>query len=238
MALEDHGRDYILTKVEVEPTGDSYNSIIKVEENSKRPYNCMVNTGAIAMTSLIKGKSPAHKLNRLLKMYQRYVGHPVYVDTSAVVSEQNQGDRNWAISYLLRNFGMISGDIKQTLDLYLQQCSAIINCRDLAVMAATLANQGINPITDQSAINPEYVKVLLCVMFTCGMYVFAGEWCYKVGFPAKSGVGGGILGVVPGVMGIGVFSPPLDKRGNSIRGIKVCEELSQQFQLHIFQPLN
>ncbi len=238
MALEDHGRDYILTKVEVEPTGDSYNSIIKVEENSKRPYNCMVNTGAIAMTSLIKGKSPAHKLNRLLKMYQRYVGHPVYVDTSAVVSEQNQGDRNWAISYLLRNFGMISGDIKQTLDLYLQQCSAIINCRDLAVMAATLANQGINPITDQSAINPEYVKDLLSVMFTCGMYDFAGEWCYKVGFPAKSGVGGGILGVVPGVMGIGVFSPPLDKRGNSIRGIKVCEELSQQFQLHIFQPLN
>ncbi|MGK7878805.1 MAG: glutaminase A [Crocosphaera sp.] len=238
MALEDHGRDYILTKVEVEPTGDSYDSIIKVEENSKRPYNCMVNTGAIAMTSLIKGKSPAHKLNRLLKMYQRYVGHPVYVDTSAVVSEQNQGDRNWAISYLLRNFGMISGDIKQTLDLYLQQCSAIINCRDLAVMAATLANQGINPITGQTAINPDYIKDLLSVMFTCGMYDFAGEWSYKVGFPAKSGVGGGILGVVPGVMGIGVFSPPLDKRGNSIRGIKVCEELSQKFQLHIFQPLN
>ncbi len=238
MALEDHGRDYILTKVDVEPTGDAYNSIIKVEENSKRPYNCMVNTGAIAMTSLIKGKSPAHKLNRLLKMYEGYVGHPVYVDTSAVVSEENQGDRNWAISYLLRNFGMISGDIKHTLDLYLQQCSAIINCRDLAVMGATLANQGINPITGQTAINPDYIKDLLSVMFTCGMYDFAGEWSYKVGFPAKSGVGGGILGVVPGVMGIGVFSPPLDKRGNSIRGIKVCEELSQQFQLHIFQPLN
>ena len=223
--------------MEVEPTGDSYDSIIKVEENSKRPYNCMVNTGAIAMTSLIKGKSPAHKLNRLLKMYQSYVGHPVYVDTSAVVSAQNQGDRNWAISDLLRNFGMISGDIKQTLDLYLQQCSAIINCRDLAVMAATFANQGINPITGPIAINPDYIKDLLSVMFTCGMYDCAGEWSYKVGFPAKSGVGGGILGVVPGVMGIGVFSPSLDKRGNSIRGIKVCEELSQQFQLHIFQPL-
>ncbi|MDJ0509940.1 MAG: glutaminase A [Crocosphaera sp.] len=236
LALEDHGRDYILTKVDVEPTGDAYDSIIKVEENSKRPYNCMVNTGAIAMTSLIKGKSPAHKLNRLLKMYQRYVGHPVYIDTSSVVSEQNQGDRNWAISYLLRNFGMISGDIKQTLDLYLQQCSAIINCRDLAIMAATLANQGVNPITGKTAINPNYIKDLLSVMFTCGMYDFAGEWSYKVGFPAKSGVGGGILGVVPGVMGIGVFSPPLDKRGNSIRGIKVCEELSQQFQLHVFQP--
>ncbi|MGK7940921.1 MAG: glutaminase A [Crocosphaera sp.] len=236
LALEDHGRDYILTKVDVEPTGDAYNSIIKVEENSKRPYNCMVNTGAIAMTSLIQGKSPAHKLNRILKMYERYVGHPVYVDTSAVVSEENQGDRNWAISYLLRNFGMISGDIKHTLDLYLQQCSAIINCQDLAIMAATLANKGVNPLTGKTAINPDYIKDLLSVMFTCGMYDFAGEWCYKVGFPAKSGVGGGILAVVPGVMGIGVFSPPLDKRGNSIRGIKVCEELSQQFQLHIFQP--
>lgn len=236
MALEDHGREHILTKVDVEPTGDAYNSIIKVEENSKRPYNCMVNTGAIAITNLIQGKSPAHRLNRVLKMYERYVGHPVYIDTSAVVSEQNQGDRNWSISYLLRNFGMISGDIKQTLDLYLQQCSAIINCRDLAVMAATLANKGVNPITGQTAINPDYIKDLLSVILTCGMYDFAGEWSYKVGFPAKSGVGGGILAIVPGVMGIGIFSPPLDKRGNSIRGIKVCEELSQHFQLHIFQP--
>lgn len=238
MALEDHGRDHILTKVDVEPTGDAYNSIIKVEENSKRPYNAMVNTGAIAITNLIQGKGPAQKLKRVLKMYQRYVGHRVYVDTSAVVSEQNRGDRNWAISYLLRNFGMISGDPKQTLDLYLQQCSAIINCRDLAIMAATLANQGVNPITQQQGINPDYIKDLLTVMYTCGMYDFAGEWSYKVGFPAKSGVGGGILAVVPGVMGIGVFSPPLDKRGNSIRGIKVCEELSEQFQLHIFEPFN
>ncbi|MGB5593777.1 MAG: glutaminase A [Crocosphaera sp.] len=238
MALEDHGREHILTKVDVEPTGDAYNSMIKVQENSKRPYNSMVNTGAIAITNLIKGKSPAHKLNRVLKMYQGYVGHPIYVDTSAVVSEQTKGDHNWAISYLLRNFSMISGDIKETLALYLQQCSAIINCRDLAVMAATLANNGVNPITGKTAINPDYIKDLLSVMFTCGMYDFAGEWSYKVGFPAKSGVGGGILAVVPGVMGIGVFSPPLDKRGNSIRGIKVCEELSHHFQLHIFEPFN
>ncbi|HAC62293.1 MAG TPA: glutaminase A [Cyanothece sp. UBA12306] len=238
MALEDHGREHILTKVDVEPTGDAYNSIIKVEENSKRPYNAMVNTGAIAITNLIKGKSPAHKLNRVLKMYQRYVGHKVYIDTSTVVSEQTKGDHNWAISYLLRNFKMISGDIKQTLDLYLQQCSAIINCRDLAIMGATLANNGVNPMTHQKAINPDYIKDLMTVMFTCGMYDFAGEWSYKVGFPAKSGVGGGILAVVPGVMGIGVFSPPLDKRGNSIRGIKVCEELSHHFKLHIFESFN
>ncbi|WP_107667352.1 glutaminase A [Cyanothece sp. BG0011] len=238
LALEDHGRDYVLKMVDVEPTGDAYNSIIKVEENSKRPYNAMVNTGAIAITNLIKGKSQAHKLNRILKMYQKYIGHPVYVDTGAVVSEQTKGDRNWAISYLLRNFGMISGDIKETLQLYLQQCSVIISCRDLAIMAATLANNGTNPMTGKQGINPDYIQDLLSVMFTCGMYDFAGEWAYKVGFPAKSGVGGGILAVVPGVMGIAVFSPPLDQRGNSIRGIKVCEELSHHFRLHIFEPIS
>ncbi|EDX77545.1 Glutaminase family [Coleofasciculus chthonoplastes PCC 7420] len=235
MALSDWGRDYVVSRVDVEPTGDAYNSLIKVEENSKRPYNPMVNTGAIAITNLIEGKGPAHRLNRLLDMYRRYVGHRVFVDTPSLVSEQTAGDRNWAIAYLLRNFGMISGDIKQTLDLYLQQCSVIINCHDLAVMGATLANNGINPMTGEQAIHSPYVKDLLSIMFTCGMYDFAGEWVYKVGFPAKSGVGGGIIGVVPGVMGIAVFSPPLDKRGNSIRGIKVCEELSRRFGLHIFQ---
>ena len=235
LALSDWGRDYVLSRVDVEPTGDAYNSLIKVEENSKRPYNPMVNTGAIAITNLIEGKGPAHRLNRLLEMYRRYIGHRVFVDTPSLVSEQTAGDRNWAIAYLLRNFGMISGGIKQTLDLYLQQCSVIINCHDLAVMGATLANNGVNPMTGEQAIHSPYVKDLLSVMFTCGMYDFAGEWVYKVGFPAKSGVGGGIIGVVPGVMGIAVFSPPLDKRGNSIRGIKVCEELSRRFGLHIFQ---
>ncbi|MCJ8282280.1 MAG: glutaminase A, partial [Rivularia sp. ALOHA_DT_140] len=221
-------------KVDVEPTGDAYNSIIKVESKSKRPYNSMVNTGAIATTSLIEGAGPGHKLNRILEMYRRYIGRRVFVDTPILVSEQNSGDRNWAISYLLRNFGMISGDISQTLNLYLQQCSVIINCRDLALMGATLANNGVNPVTKEQAINSNFIKDLLSVMYTCGMYDFAGEWVYKVGFPAKSGVGGGIIGVVPNQMGIAVFSPPLDSRGNSVRGIKVCEELSKYLGLHIF----
>ena len=234
LALEDKGRDDVLTKVDVAPTGDAYNSIIKVESKSKRPYNSMVNTGAIATTSLIEGVGPGHKLNRILEMYRRYIGHRVFVDTPILVSEQNNGDRNWAISYLLRNFGMISGDISQTLNLYLQQCSVIINCNDLALMGATLANNGINPKTKERAISSKFVKDLLSVMYTCGMYDFAGEWVYKVGFPAKSGVGGGIIGVVPNQMGIAVFSPPLDSRGNSVRGIKVCEELSRILGLHIF----
>lgn len=237
LALEDRGRDYVLTKVDVEPTGDPYNSIITVEVKSKRPYNPMVNAGAIAITSLIEGTRPALRLNRVLEMYRRYIGHQVFVDMPTFISERTGGDRNWAISYLLRNFGMISGDINETLDLYLQQCSVIINCRDLAVMGATLANNGLNPMTGERAIDSGYVRDILSVMYTCGMYNFAGEWVYNVGFPAKSGVGGGIIAVVPGQMGIAVFSPPLDKRGASVRGIKVCEELSRHFNLHIFEPL-
>lgn len=238
LALEDRGREELLDKVDVEPTGDAYNSIIKVEERSKRPYNPMVNTGAIAMTSLIKGNGPARRLNRILEMYQRYVGHQVFVDMTTFVSEQTGGDRNWAISYLLRNFGLIEGDIRQTLELYLQQCSVIINCRDLAVMGATLANNGVNPMTGERAIDAIYVRDLLSVMYTCGMYDFAGTWVYNIGFPAKSGVGGGIVAVVPGQMGIAIYSPLLDKRGNSVRGIEVCKDLSRQFGLHIFEPLS
>ncbi len=235
LALEDWGRERVLTVVDVEPTGEAYDSIIKLQTQSKRPFNPMVNAGAIATTSLIKGATPAQRLNRILQMYQGYIGHRVFVDTPTFVSEQGHGDRNWAISYLLRNFGLISGDIRSVLELYLQQCSVIINCRDLAVMGATLANGGINPITGEPAITEEYVRDLLSVMYTCGMYDFAGEWVYKVGFPAKSGVGGGIIAVVPGQMGIAVFSPPLDERGNSIRGIEVCQELSRRFNLHILE---
>ena len=235
LALEDWGRDRVLTVVDVEPTGVAYDSIIKVQTQSKRPFNPMVNAGAIATTSLIKGSTPAQRLHRILQMYQGYIGHRVFVDTPTFVSEQGHGDRNWAISYLLRNFGIISGDIRSVLDLYLQQCSVIINCHDLAVMGATLANGGLNPITGERATTSEYVRDLLSVMYTCGMYDFAGEWVYKVGFPAKSGVGGGIIAVVPGQMGIAVFSPPLDERGNSIRGIEVCQELSRRFNLHILE---
>lgn len=237
MALEDRGRDYVLSKVDVEPTGDAYDSILKVEERSKRPYNPMVNAGAIATSSLIHGGGPAQRLIRVLQMYKKYVGHEVFVDTPTLVSEQTCGDRSWATAYLLRHFGMLEGDLRQTLDLYLEHCSAIVNARDLAMMGATLANTGINPLTGTRAIKAHYVRDLLSVMCTCGMYDFAGEWMYKVGIPAKSGVGGGIIAVVPGQMGIAVFSPPLDKRGNSVRGIKVFQELSERFGLHIFDPL-
>jgi glutaminase len=237
MALEDHGRDYVLTRVGVEPTGDAFNAII-LDEQSKRPYNPMVNAGAIATTSLIKGSGATERLNRLLDMFRRYIGEDVFVDISVFTSERSTGHRNRAMAHLMLNFGMIDEHIDEALDLYFQQCALMVNCRDLAVMAATLANKGINPITKKQAVDSSCIKDILSVMYTCGMYNFAGEWAYKVGIPAKSGVSGGILAVVPGQMGIAVFSPPLDSRGNSVRGVRVCEELSQRLGLHLFNCSN
>ncbi|AFZ26100.1 L-glutaminase [Cylindrospermum stagnale PCC 7417] len=237
LALEDHGRDYVLTRVGVEPTGEAFNAII-LDEQSKRPYNPMVNAGAIATTSLIKGAGATERLNRVLDMYRRYIGRDVFVDISLFTSERSTGHRNRAMAHLMLNFGMIDQNIEESLDLYFKQCSAMVNCRDLAVMAATLANKGINPLTEERAVESRYIKDILSVMYTCGMYNFAGEWAYKIGIPAKSGVCGGIIAVVPNQMGIGVFSPLLDIRGNSVRGVKVCEELSQRLGLHLFECSN
>ncbi|MEH2285404.1 MAG: glutaminase A [Nostoc sp.] len=233
LALEDHGLDYVLTRVGVEPTGDAFNAII-LDEQSKRPYNPMVNAGAIATTSLIKGSGPTERLNRMLDMFRRYIGRDVFVDISVFTSERSTGHRNRAMAHLMLNFGMIDRNIEESLDLYFQQCAVMVNCQDLAVMAATLANTGINPITKERAVDKRYIKDILSVMYTCGMYNFAGEWAYKIGIPAKSGICGGIIAVVPNKMGIGVFSPLLDVRGNSVRGVKVCEELSQRLGLHLF----
>lgn len=237
LALEDHGRDYLLTKVGVEPTGDTFNAIV-LDEKSKRPHNPMVNAGAIATTSLIKGTGATERLNRILDMFRRYIGHNVFVDISVFTSERITGHRNRAMAHLMLNFGMIDKNIDEALDLYFQQCAVMVNCRDLAIMAATLANKGVNPITEEQAVDSGYIKDILSVMYTCGMYNFAGEWAYKVGIPAKSGISGGIIAVIPNVMGIGIFSPLLDSRGNSVRGVKVCEELSQKFGLHLFDCSN
>ena len=150
------------------------------------------------------------------------------------LSERSTNNRNRAIAYLMLNFGMVTERIEETLDLYFQQCSIMINARDLAVMTATLANGGINPITGERALDERYVQDVLSVMLTCGMYNYSGEWVYRVGIPAKSGVGGGIGAIVPGKLGIGTFSPLLDTRGNSVRGMKVCEDIAQDFGLHLF----
>jgi len=233
MALEDHGRDELFEKVGVEPTGDPFNSLIRLDEDSKRPYNPMINAGAIATTSLIDGHDPTHKLNRLLGMFRRYLDRDVVIDMPTFMSEQATGHRNRAMAHLMLNFGMIE-NIDAALTLYFQQCSVMVTAHDLALMAATLANQGKQPMSQVQAVHPDYVRDILSVMNTCGMYNRAGEWAYRVGIPAKSGVSGGILAVVPGVAGIATYSPPIDANGNSARGLRVFEALSQEYGLHLF----
>jgi glutaminase len=233
LALEDHGREYVNSKVSVEPTGEAFNAIV-LDEQTNRPYNPMVNAGAIATADLIKGNSSTNRLKRVLDMFRRYTGREHDINVPVFLSEKATGHRNRAMAYLMLNFGMVSDRIDDTLDLYFQQCSILVNGRDLAMLAATLANGGVNPVTGERAIDERYVQDVISVMLTCGMYDYSGEWTYRVGIPAKSGVGGGITAVVPSKLGIGTFSPLLDAKGNSLRGIKVCEDLSQDFGLHLF----
>jgi len=234
LALEMHGRDHVLSKVGVEPTGEAFNAIV-LDEVSNRPFNPMVNSGAIATADLIDGKDYPERVGNLLGMFSRYCGRTVYVDNGVFMSERSTGHRNRAIGHLMLNFGMMRERVEESLELYFQQCSILINCQDLAMMGATLANGGVNPVTGERAIDQRYVKDLLSIMLSCGMYDYAGEWAFRVGIPSKSGVGGGIVAVIPGVAGIGIFSPPLDVKGNSVRGIKVCSELSERFGLHAFE---
>jgi glutaminase len=233
LALEDHGREYVNSRVSVEPTGEAFNSIV-LDEATNRPYNPMVNAGAIATADLIKGANGTERLKRVLDMFKRYTGRTHDINVPVFLSEKATGNRNRAMAYLMLNFGMVSDRIEETLDLYFQQCSILINAKDLAMMAATLANGGVNPVTNERAIDERYVQDVISVMLTCGMYDGSGEWAYRVGLPAKSGVGGGITAIAPGKLGIGTFSPLLDTKGNSVRGIKVCEDLSHDFGLHLF----
>ena len=234
LALADHGGDYVLEHVGVEPSGDAFNSIV-FDEGNNRPYNPMVNAGALVTTDLVQGKGPEEKSERILGTLRTYAGNQsLKVDEHTLEAEMRTADRNRATGYLMRNQGMISGDVEGILALYLRQCSVHVTCRDLAVMAATLANGGVNPLTGERALPLRHVREVLSVMHTCGMYDAAGQWAFDIGVPAKSGVSGGILVVVPGKGGIGVFSPGLDAHGNSARGIRVCQEISERLGLHVF----
>ncbi|MEP6669840.1 MAG: glutaminase A [Chthoniobacter sp.] len=233
LALEDHGRSEVLKKVGVEPTGDAFNSI-SLDPVTGTPRNPMINAGAIASTGLIEGRTPQVRINRILEMFGRYVGRDLKVDAGVYASESATGHRNRAIGFMLRNFNVLEQDPMPIVETYFQQCSILGHCRDLATMAATLANRGVNPLTGVQAIRGEYVESVLGVMGTCGMYDYAGEWLYDVGMPAKSGVAGGVIAVLPGQLGIGVFSPPLDAKGNSVRGVRVCSALSRRWDLHLF----
>lgn len=233
MALDDRGLDAVLRKIGVEPTGDAFNSI-SLEPGTGRPLNPMINAGAIAAASMVRGHSHEDKAARLLAVYSLYAGRPLALDAAVYESERDTGHRNRAIGHMLRNFDILD-DPDRALDLYFRQCSVSIDCRDLSVMAATLANGGVNPCTNERAVAAVHVDRILSVMTTCGLYDAAGEWVFHVGMPAKSGVGGGILVVLPGQLGIGVFSPLLDSHGNSVRGLAICRELSRDLDLHFLR---
>ncbi|MCA1694079.1 MAG: glutaminase A, partial [Actinobacteria bacterium] len=232
LALADRGADAVHDRVGVEPTGDSFNSIT-IDAATGRPFNPMVNAGAIVTTSLVAGGDRAQQFTRIRQGLSVFAGRDLDVDEGVFTSERATGDRNRAIAYLIRTFGLLDDDVDAMLDVYFRQCSIRVTCRDLAVMAATLANAGINPVTGQRAMPAADVAHVLTVMSTCGMYDYAGEWLFRVGLPAKSGVSGDIAAVLPGQLGIGLYSPLLDARGNSVRGIAACQEFSSVLALHL-----
>lgn len=235
LALEDRGEDHVLSRIGVEPSGEAFNAI-SLREGSGAPFNPMINAGAIATCGQVLVKDGQTRIERILTYLSKFAGQRLEIDQDVYRSESETGHRNRAIGWLLRNFDIVDEDPHEILETYFQQCAIRVTCADLAVMSATLANQGINPLTNERAIAQEYVDNVLGVMATCGMYDWSGEWIYRVGLPAKSGVGGGILATLPGQLGIGVFSPPLDKQGNSARGIRVCSEMARGLALHLFNP--
>ena len=232
LALDDLGEDKLKEKVGVEPSGNAFNEI-SLDPVTGRPSNPMINAGAIATVGQTPGQGLEERFERIRKCYSAHAGRELAVDELVYASESATGFRNRAIAYLLRNSEIIQDPVDENCELYFKQCSLLINCLDLASMGATLANNGVNPITGERALQEKHVSKVLSVMGSCGMYNGSGEWIYQVGLPSKSGVGGGVLGVLPGQMGIAVFSPRLDPKGNSVRGVKTFKKLSQHFGLHM-----
>ncbi len=232
-ALREYDLSFVLEHVGVEPTGEAFNSVV-LDEINNRPFNPMVNAGAIAVAELVKGELAAERLGNMRRVFEQFVGHELTIDQATYLSEKKTGHRNRGIAYMMLNSGMIKRDPEEILDLYFQQCSINVTASDLAMMAATLANDGVQPLTKETVLGPDDVRNVLTVMNTCGMYNYAGQWAYEVGVPAKSGVSGSVISVIPGQVGICVFSPPLDNYGNSVRGILACKEISENFNLHVF----
>ncbi len=231
LALETVGEARVSAAIGVEPSGEAFNSIRLTSDN--RPFNPMVNAGAIACSGLIYGVDPGGAFERVRAKLGQFAGRELGVDESVYASEAATGHRNRAIAWLLRNYAVLPDDVDAVLDVYFRQCAILVTARDLAVMAATLANRGVNPVTGVPVITPHIVARTLSVMTSSGMYDYAGEWTYRVGMPAKSGVGGGIVAALPSQLGLGTFSPLLDDHFNSVRGLKVCESLSARYDLHM-----
>lgn len=236
LAVMDCGEQEVFSKVGMEPTGDPFNSIIKLETmKSAKPLNPMINAGAIAVDSLIKGSSNEEKLFRLISFVRRLCHNDnIWYSEEVYRSESATGFRNRALANFMRDANIIEGDVEDVLELYFKQCAIEVNALDIAMMGAVLAADGISPKTGETLIPRSIARLVKTFMVTCGMYDASGEFAVRVGLPAKSGVGGGILAAVPGKMGIGVFGPGLDSKGNSAGGIKVMEHLSKSLDLSIF----
>lgn len=237
MALEEFGQEQVGRYVDVEPSGDAFNSI-ELQNGTNRPHNPMVNSGAITVTALLHRRHGSETFEKVLERFSAAAGRPLSFDQAVYESERRTGHRNRAIAHLLLNFGLMPEDAEAALDVYFRQCSILVTSRDLAAIGATLANMGRNPLTEEGAFDIHCVKSMLSVMFTCGMYDYSGQWAYRVGIPAKSGVGGGVMAVVNRQIGIATYSPRLDSYGNSRRGIEVCTELASRLGLHVFDCLN
>ncbi|MDP0488567.1 MAG: glutaminase A [Fusobacterium sp. JB021] len=235
LAIIDNGEEYIFSKVGMEPSGDPFNSIKKLETSTmKKPANPFINAGAIVITSTIKGRNKDDKFQRILN-FTRKISEDNSLDVNYKVycSEARTGDRNKALAYFLKGQGIIEESVPDSLDLYFKQCSIEITAKHLATIALFLARNGKNSKNEQ-IIDSNIVKIVKTLMYTCGLYDESGEFAVKIGIPSKSGVGGGILCVVPGKMGIGVYGPALNEHGNSLAGISLLENLSNKFNLSIF----
>ncbi|NJC21625.1 glutaminase [Arthrobacter pigmenti] len=231
LALADLGLEAVDEKVDVEPSGDSFNEM-SLAEGTGRPSNAMINAGALTATSLIKGSGGNARFKRVLNTYSAFAGRQLTVNNEIFESELEHGHRNRALAHLLRSFNIIEDDPTPVLEDYFRQCSVLVNCLDLSIMAATLANSGRNPMTDKQVMEIVPIERVLSVMTTCGMYDDAGAWISTVGMPAKSGVGGGTIAVLPGQVGLAVYSPPLDEHGSSVRGMATSQRLSRDMELH------
>lgn len=236
MALMDKGEDCVRNLVGVEATGKPFDAFNYSDQALKSEHiNPMINTGAIALCTLISGKTYEEKFSRLLDLTREMADNPsLEADEAVYMSEKTTGNKNRALAYMLKAYGMIDDDAEAVLDCYFRACSIKVNCIDLAKIAFVLSNKGMNLKNGKQMFKPEYAKYVNAVLMTCGMYDGSGEFAINVGVPAKSGVGGGIMAVVPNRMGIGLYSPSLDNKGNSVAGIKALELLSQRLELSIF----
>ncbi|MEX3618880.1 glutaminase A [Paenibacillus glucanolyticus] len=236
LALMDNGEDEVFSKVGMEPTGDNFNSMLKLElVRPGIPFNPMINAGAITVSSLIRGSSPEEKSERIFHFFKDLAGNDrLDYDMGVYRSESDTGNLNRSISFFLKENGVLSGDVEEVLDVYFRHCSIVVDCADLARMALVLASNGTDPLTGKQLIPRRYVQIAKTFMTTCGMYNASGEFAIQVGLPAKSGVSGGILTLVPERYGIGVVGPALNDKGNSYAGVHLLQTISRELDWSMF----